>query len=96
MPLVAEQILELFSLSDLPPLPAQDSDYEQRVEHLKEVQRNLTLQNWKPVKFGGGDKIRRPGELYKRYRRVEELHENAKAFHELAGESFAFIFESKS
>lgn len=56
----------------------------------------MTLQNWKPVKFGEGDEIRRPGELYKRYRRVEELHENAKEFHELAGGSFPFIFESKS
>jgi RNA polymerase I-specific transcription initiation factor RRN7 len=29
--------------------------------------------------------MKRPGELYKRYRTVEDLPENAKAFFELAG-----------
>jgi RNA polymerase I-specific transcription initiation factor RRN7 len=53
----------------------------------------LILQKFKPVKAGESGEIRRPGELYKRYRKVEELPENAKAFYELAGE---FSLESKN
>lgn len=36
--------------------------------------------------------VARPGELYRRYRTVEELPENAKAFYELAGK-FIIWFE---
>jgi hypothetical protein len=58
------------------------------VGRLKEVQKNLILQKFKPLTIGESEEIRRPGELYKRYRKVEELPENAKAFYELAGEFF--------
>jgi hypothetical protein len=67
------------------PQTAGDSDYDQRVIRLKEVQGSLIIQKWKHAKFGESEEIRRPGELYKRYRRIEELPENAKAFYELAG-----------
>jgi nicotinic acid mononucleotide adenylyltransferase len=88
--IVAEQILELFPLTNLHPQPSEDSDHEQRVESLKDVQKTLIVQKPKPVEFGETE-IRRPGELYKRYRTVEELPENAKAFYLLAGESFLLI-----
>jgi RNA polymerase I-specific transcription initiation factor RRN7 len=64
------------------------------VDRLKEVQGNLILQNWKPVKVGESDAIRRPGELYKRYRQISELHENAKDFYELAGRNLLFCSNS--
>lgn len=72
----------------MPPLSAEDSDDKQRVQRLKEVQGSLVLQKWKPLKVGESDEIRRPGELYKRYRRAEELPESARAFYELAGEFY--------
>jgi hypothetical protein len=87
---VAEQILQLFPLSDLAPQPAEDSDYEQRVERLKDVQKSLIVQKPKPVEDGESEEIKRPGELYKRYRRIDELPENAKAFYGLAGEHSSF------
>lgn len=89
--IVAEQILQLFPLSDLAPQPAEDFDYEQRVERLKDVQKSLVVQKSKPVEVGETEEIKRPGALYKRYRRIEELPENAKAFYELAGE-FLFYY----
>jgi len=52
---------------------------------LKEVQGSLIIQKWKPTKVGDGDEIVRPGELYKRYRKFEELPVNAVAFYERAG-----------
>jgi len=55
------------------------------VARLKEVQGSLIIQKWKPSKVGEGDEIVRPGELYKRYREIEELPVNALAFYELAG-----------
>ncbi len=56
------------------------------MERLKDVQKSLVLQKPKPVEVSESEEIKRPGELYKRYRRVEELPENAKAFYLLAGE----------
>jgi RNA polymerase I-specific transcription initiation factor RRN7 len=58
------------------------------VERLKRVQNSLMVQNFKPFREGEIEAPRRPGELYKRYRKVEELPENAKAFYELAGEFY--------
>lgn len=51
---------------------------------LKRVQQRLVPKTPKAV--GNGDKeAKRPGELYKRYRSLEELSDVAKAFYELAG-----------
>jgi RNA polymerase I-specific transcription initiation factor RRN7 len=66
------------------------------MECLKEVQGSLILQKWKPVNDGEGEEIRRPGELYKRYRRIEELPENARAFYELAGEIYLSIIRGRA
>lgn len=52
---------------------------------MKQIQNDLLVQKSKPIFHGGGSKVNRPGELYKRYRTVEELPEMAKAFYEVAG-----------
>jgi RNA polymerase I-specific transcription initiation factor RRN7 len=52
---------------------------------LKEVQQTLILQKFKPLQVGESNEIKRPGEFYKRYRKSEQLPENAKAFYEFAG-----------
>jgi RNA polymerase I-specific transcription initiation factor RRN7 len=84
--IVAEQILKLFPLQHVPPLIAEDSDNEQRLERLKQVQENLVLQKPEPVEDDGvAGETKRPGDLYKRYRTIDELPENAKAYYEMAG-----------
>ena len=55
------------------------------MQRLKEVQQTLILQKFKPLQVGESDEIKRPGEFYQRYRKAEQLPENAKAFYELAG-----------
>jgi RNA polymerase I-specific transcription initiation factor RRN7 len=85
---VPEKILELFPLQELPPQRADDSDTEQNVDRLKKVQSSLIVQT--PVAIEENDKledVNRPGELYRRYRTVDELPENAKAFYIIAGNS---------
>jgi RNA polymerase I-specific transcription initiation factor RRN7 len=81
---VPEQILELFPLSDLSPLPPENPCSDKCVERLKRVQHNMVLQKPKPVD-GASQDVRRPGDLYRRYRSIKEVPENAKAFYELAG-----------
>jgi RNA polymerase I-specific transcription initiation factor RRN7 len=63
---------------------------------LKDVQKSLLLQKPKSIEVGESEEIKRPGELYKRYRRIQELPENAKAFYLLAGESVFLILACKS
>lgn len=61
------------------------------IERAKEVHKTLTLQ--KPVPTMNREEpedILRPGEMYKRYRTVEELPESAKAFYEIAGKFLSF------
>ena len=78
--------MELFPLQDVPPLTDEDSDNDQRLQRLKQVQRTLVLQESKYVEEGDDiGEIKRPGELYKRYRTVDELPESAKSFYEMAG-----------
>lgn len=87
---VAKQILELFPVEDLPPHVNIESDQEQIETKLKQVQSGLLLQTPVPKEAGEEQEdINRPGELYRRYRTVEELPESAKAFYERAGK-FSF------
>jgi RNA polymerase I-specific transcription initiation factor RRN7 len=94
---VPEQILELFPLQELLPQPADNSNYEQSIDRLKRIQSSLIVQT--PVVTEGdgqsGD-VNRPGELYRRYRTVEELPEHAKAFYKVAGKSSPFVLSKKS
>ena len=83
-----EQILELFPLQELPPRPANHTSTESSAERLRLVQDSLIVQ--KPVfddEDGKSGHVTRPGELYRRYRTVEELPENAKPFYNKAGRS---------
>lgn len=75
-------MLELFPLERLPPRPAEDDDLAERISRLKVTQNNLIVQK---AKGDSRNNVNRPGELYKRYRTVEELPATAKAFYELAG-----------
>jgi RNA polymerase I-specific transcription initiation factor RRN7 len=84
---VAEQILELFPLEELPPKTIEELKQEQVLPHLKQIQQDLISQRPRPVEEEENGDIRRPGELYRRYRTVEDLPENARAFYEKAGKS---------
>ena len=58
------------------------------IERAKEVFKTMNLQ--KLIARTSDEEpagIVRPGEMYRRYRTVEELPENAKAFYEVAGKS---------
>jgi RNA polymerase I-specific transcription initiation factor RRN7 len=81
---VAEQILELFPLQDLPERKADDSEQEKKTNRLSEIQQSSTLRKSEPVK--DGDDVTRLGEYYRRYRTVDELSKEARAFYEAAGE----------
>lgn len=85
-PKVAEQILELFPLEELPLRGEEESDEQGRIKRLKQVQKSSVWRNPQAVgEFGDSEKLKRPGELYKRYRTVEELPENAERFYGIAG-----------
>ncbi|APA05763.1 hypothetical protein sscle_01g005330 [Sclerotinia sclerotiorum 1980 UF-70] len=87
-------ILELFPLPDISvetTLGIVDPD---PINRAKEVHKTLTLQ--KPAarvddEERGG--IVRPGEMYRRYRTVEELPESAKAFYEIAAKNVGTSLE---
>jgi len=87
---MAKQILDLFPLGDLPHQEDEDSDHERRKDRVKAVQETLLLQ--KPLASQDNDEkkgISRPGELYKRYRNIEELPDDARRFYELAAKNVA-------
>lgn len=83
---MAPQILELFPLEDLTPRPPVKSENNEDVL-LKEAQHALIFQKPKPVEEDESDEIRRPGELYKRYRTADDLPENARVLYERVGKS---------
>ncbi|TVY21399.1 RNA polymerase I-specific transcription initiation factor rrn7 [Lachnellula arida] len=84
---MAEQILELFPLEELPPKPVAEPMQEQSIPRVKQVQQDLISQKPLPLEDDESEKINRPGELYRRYRRVEDLPENARIFYEKAAEN---------
>lgn len=55
------------------------------IHALKEIQQNLIFQTPKPVEENEGSSVKRPGEFHRKYRKVEGLPEDAKAFYERAG-----------
>ena len=85
---MAEQILELFPLEELPRKPVKEPKQEQGIPHLKQIQQDLVFQKPRSIEEEESENIRRPGELYRRYRSVEDLPENARAFYEKAGKFF--------
>jgi len=88
---VPGQILELFPLPELPTRELEEANLEVNPERLKQIQKNLMVQKSKPVEEEDDD-IKRPGELYKRYRTIEELPDNAKAFYEIAGKTIFILY----
>jgi RNA polymerase I-specific transcription initiation factor RRN7 len=93
------KILEHFPLQDMPPLEAEPDDREERKNRLKEVQGSLIVQKPVPIQEQEGkddDAVTRPGEFYRRYRNIDELPDDARAFYELAGRIFFFIYISQN
>jgi len=88
---VAEQILELFPLQELPPKPVVELMQEHTIPHIKQIQQDLISQKPLPFEEDESERINRPGELYRRYRHIEDLPANARAFYEKAGK-FRFYF----
>lgn len=84
---VAEQILDLFPLQHLPPQIPLDSNEEQKIVHLKAIQESLIVQKSRATSEGESKQTNRPGELYRRYRTVEDLPDSSKAFYEIAGKN---------
>lgn len=83
---MAEQILNLFPLQDIPPQTPLDSNEEQSIDRLRQVQGSLIIQKAEDVaECEDREHINRPGELYRRYRTIEDLPVHAKAFYEIAG-----------
>lgn len=89
MLIASEQILHLFPLGAISPQPAEEApNMDEDTARLKDVQRSLLWQKPQPVgEDGEPENIRRPGELYQRYRTEEQLPEHAKVFFGLAGKS---------
>ncbi|RDW91071.1 putative ubiquitin-60s ribosomal protein l40 fusion protein [Coleophoma crateriformis] len=84
-PKMAQQILDLFSLPELPPKEPIDFNLDEVEGRVKEVQQSLLLQ--KPlaiIEDEDSTSPTRPGELYQRYRKLEDLSSNAKFFFERA------------
>ncbi|KAF4637295.1 hypothetical protein G7Y89_g796 [Cudoniella acicularis] len=83
-PKMAEKGLSFFPLPELRPRAVESSDQEQTVDLLKKVQQDLVLQRPISIEDDDTEDVKRPGELYKRYRVVDDLPENAKVFYDRA------------
>ncbi|TAQ91213.1 hypothetical protein B7494_g399 [Chlorociboria aeruginascens] len=84
-PKMAEQMLQLFPLSDLPPKVPEISDHDYGVNKIKEVHKSLIVRKLVPLPVDDeDDDIKRPGEFYRRYRSIDDLPADAKAFYEIA------------
>lgn len=80
------QILELFPLHRLGQRSPEPSQIEARAAKLKAVHECLIVRKpWPEGANGEKKRVKRAGELYKRYRKLEELPEAARPFFELAG-----------
>jgi RNA polymerase I-specific transcription initiation factor RRN7 len=82
------KILEHFPIQDLPARSAEPDDQDERASRLKQVQRSSIVQKPVPIQDEEAEEeevMTRPGELYRRYRTVDELPDNARAFYKLAG-----------
>lgn len=90
---MAEQILELFPLEELPPRPVVEPMEEHASPHIKQIQEDLISQKPLPLEEDESERINRPGELYRRYRHVEDLPENARVFYEKAAENTGISLE---
>ena len=83
-----ETILDKFPLAEITPLGPVASDSEDRLSRLKRVQQSLIPQKSIPDEESL-DNVIRPGDQYRRYRKVSDVPEKAMPFFELAG---VFIF----
>lgn len=82
---MAAQILELFPLSPIEPSPSVLDDTATQSLKLQTIHESLIIKkDWPEAADAEQEHVKRPGELYKRYRKIEELPVTAKAFYELA------------
>lgn len=82
-------ILEKFPLTDIAPWDPIPSDSEDRLSRLKRVQRSMSPQRCEPGNEIFDD-VNRPGDKYRRYRKVRDIPDMAMPFFKLAG-----MFESR-
>ena len=80
-----QQILDIFPLQQVAQPPVEDSHNENQADGPKQVQQQSKLRKSKPVLQADESDIARPGEYYRRYRTVEELPKEARAFYAIAG-----------
>ncbi|RKF56304.1 RNA polymerase I-specific transcription initiation factor rrn7 [Golovinomyces cichoracearum] len=83
-PKVSENLLNLFPLQNVVNQRLDDSDLEMPTSRLKTIQEGLILQKVWPPGDDVSVHVRRPGELYKRYRNLTELNFYAEMFYTLA------------
>ncbi|RKF72165.1 RNA polymerase I-specific transcription initiation factor rrn7 [Golovinomyces cichoracearum] len=81
---VSENLLNLFPLQNVVNQRLDDSDLEMPTSRLKTIQEGLVLQKVWPPGDDVSVHVRRPGELYKRYRNLTELNFYAEMFYTLA------------
>ncbi|KAH8659085.1 hypothetical protein BGZ60DRAFT_414514 [Tricladium varicosporioides] len=93
-PKMAEKALSFFPLPELPPKESKEFKKDNITpDLLKRVQRSLVLQRSLSKDDEGVQNIKQPGELYRRYRNVEDLPASAKSFFELAAENVGTSLE---
>lgn len=73
-------------MKDLPQPAAQAPKDESKADHLKAIQQDSVLRKYKPVPEGLAKDAHRPGQYYRRYRTMEQLPKEARAFYQVAGE----------
>lgn len=81
---VSENLLNLFPLQNVANQRLDNSDIEVPTSRLKTIQEGLIIQKVWPAGDDDSVHVRRPGELYKRYRKLTELNFYAEMFYTLA------------
>lgn len=79
-----ETILDKFPLTEITPLGPVASNAEDRLSRLKRIQQSLIPQKTNPDE-DSPDTVIRPGDQYRRYRKVSDVPDKALPFFELAG-----------
>ena len=83
---VPGSILDHFPLNELPADATINDNEDTTIRRVKEIHETMLIQRPIPVSNQDAVKeIRRPGELYRRWRTIDDLPENARAFCEVAG-----------
>lgn len=94
-PKLSERILDLFPLPNVNYQESDEMDLNLLDNRLKDLQSGLIIQKVWPT--GSDDtfmRVKRPGEFYKRYRKIEELNKHAEDFYTLAASHIGISLNS--